>query len=84
MRIDSEWCLSISGRQWIARENGLSVSGMTLDELEANIKDALMRSGRYARKKTVTVFMGVDTKTLPAWIRPYQSHYFNRYIRFKM
>ncbi len=82
MRVDSEWCLSVSGNQWIARENEVSVSGITLDELEANIRNALMQSGRYEKEKTITVFLGVDTKTLPAWIRPYQSHYFNRYMIF--
>lgn len=84
MRVDSEWYLSICEGRWIAKENNITVSGITLEELEDNIKDSLRKSNRYEKQQIVTVFLGFDTKTLPEWIRPYHAHYFNRYLRFKL
>lgn len=84
MRAEREVVLIHNGHQWFAEDGDISASAITLAELEKNIKTALGMCGRYKKGETVTVLLGVDTRIMPAWIRPYQSHYFNRYVTFQL
>jgi hypothetical protein len=84
MKADAEFALIHDGRQWSAGNNDLSVSGNTLGELENNLQTALRDSGMFQKGKKITVFIGYDPKAIPAWIRPYQSHYFNRRLTFQL
>ncbi len=83
LKADAEFAVVHDGRRWTAGNDDLSVSGATLDELEKNLQTALLNSGEVRKGEKITVFIGYDPKAIPAWIRPYQSHYFNRYLTFQ-
>ena len=66
----------IAGR-WVAENNAWHVDGVTLEELDRNVRaEVLARRppGRYE------VFMFFDNATIPQWIRQFSQHYFNRII----
>ncbi len=63
-----------SDEEWVAKNDDISASGRTLDELDERIKGQLAKMGH--RKAIVNMFF--DSLTIPVWIRQYASHYFNR------
>ena len=65
-----------NGEEWIAENEGNVFIGKTLNELDDHIKQKLLKTGY----KKVIVNMFFDSQTIPAWIRQYASHYFNRTI----
>ncbi len=83
MKSDIDMVIVHDGEQWIARNDDLQAAGRTLPELDADLARTLRRAGGY-QGRTLTVFMGFDFATLPAWIRQYAPHYFNRLVRVKV
>ncbi len=83
MKRDLELTLAFEADRWIARGPGVTASGHTLAELDADVARALRAAGRY-RNGRVTVFMGFDFDTLPVWMRQYAAHYFNRTLRLEL
>lgn len=82
MKPDIELILNTSGKSWVARGAGFEVEAESLDELDRGVRELLIASGRFPRGVKVTVLMACDRRVIPAWMRPYQSHYFNRAISF--
>jgi hypothetical protein len=83
MRPDLELALAFEADRWIARGPGVTASGRTLAELDADVARALRAAGRFGGGR-VTVFMGFDFDTLPVWMRQYAAHYFNRTLRLDL
>jgi hypothetical protein len=81
---DLDLRLSHDGRQWIAAYGGQTVTGRSLQALDANLKRALRSSSGLARGAEVRVFMAFDFSLFPTWMRQYHSHYFNRCISFRL
>lgn len=80
MKADLEAIIRHDGRVWTVDAAGLSVSGLTLPELDRTLAAALRRAGRFAPGARVRVFMGFDHESLPRWLWQYASHYFNRSV----
>ncbi len=81
MKADLQATLIDDGRIWIATcENNVTAKGRTLPQLDTDLKQALIDSGRYPKGATVSVFMAFDYSTIPTWIRQYAYHYFNRLV----
>jgi hypothetical protein len=66
------------GEKWIAKNDDITASGKTLDELDENIKTELKAKFREGTKVKVT--MELDYRTIPTWIRQYHPYYFYRTI----
>lgn len=77
-----EIILRSDGRRWIGRGGGFAVEGVDLTELEDRIEREIVGSGLFAPGTSVEVSVLCRRDVLPAWIRPYHSHYFNRTISF--
>ena len=77
-----EIVLKRSGRRWIGRGGGFKVEGADIRELDDRIEREISRSGRFQPGTPVEVYVVCDRNIIPAWIRPYHSHYFNRIISF--
>lgn len=79
---DLELALRHDGTQWSAEAGAFHVSGRTLSELEARLRDQLRQ--HYPPHARITVLMGFDNETMPPWLRQYMAHYFNRMITFDL
>jgi len=77
-----EIVLNRSGQRWIGRGDGFAVEGADIRELDDLIEREIVRSGRFLPGTQVEVFVVCDRSVVPAWMRPYHSHYFNRIISF--
>jgi hypothetical protein len=84
LKIDLDMILTECGEKWVASGEALEASGATLNELDMNLKNLLARSSRYSRGSMVTVIMRCDRRIIPAWMRPYHSHYFNRVVSIQL
>ena len=80
MRADLELVIGLAAGTWTARGRFLTASGKSLAALDENIRKEILASGRFEPDSQVVVWMGCDTRMIPAWMRPYQSHYFNRVV----
>jgi hypothetical protein len=79
MEPDLEVVLMNRGDEWVARGRDFEVSGGCLAELEASLRRKLREIG-FAPRRSVSVLMVCDRRVIPAWMRPYHSHYFNRVV----
>lgn len=80
MKADIETRLTDNGAQWIVEGEGFAVTGRDFDELDANLREALIETGRFAEGTKVAVFMGYGFDNIPVWLRQYMPHYFNRRV----
>ena len=78
MKVDIELSLVHDGKYWVGRNNSLEVKGVTMSELDEELKRSLRESGDYTPGACINVFMGFDFDTFPTWLRQYHTHYFNR------
>ncbi len=62
---------------WIAEGEGIRVSAGSLEELDSRIIEELRKIG--VRGK-VEVLYEFDIGTIPAWMRQFHQHYFNRRV----
>ena len=79
MKADLEMSLIHDGVQWVARDQTLEVRGKTLLELDQALAQCLRERGDFRLASQINVFMGFDYAMMPAWMRQYAYHYFNRY-----
>lgn len=77
--LDRDFVVGHDGAVWHARQGPFSVSAATVDDLDRAV-------ARWVRRQTpdsdlpVTVTLRFDTAALPAWMRQYAGHYFNRIL----
>ena len=74
--------LSHDGREWIAWNQQVRLSAVTLDELDKKVESALR--AEVDRAGALDVFMAFDNEVIPKWIRPYMNHYFNRVLELSV
>ncbi len=84
VKADLEFALVHDGRQWVARGRDAAgtpvmARGESLPALDDDLAAALAVN-QGCKGQTLTIFMGFDTRTLPAWLRQYSPHYFNRFV----
>ncbi|HHC72325.1 MAG TPA: hypothetical protein ENK54_05445 [Thiotrichales bacterium] len=84
MNADVEFTLVHDGRQWVCRNDAITVNGESLAELDEELGRALRESGEYPPGSRLTVFMGFDFDTIPTWLRQYHDHYFNRLVSINL
>lgn len=80
MKADVELTLMHDGEYWVGCNDTLRVQGVTLPDLDKDLKRSLRTAGKFPQGATVTVFMGFDFDTFPTWLRQYHTHYFNRLV----
>jgi len=80
MKADIEFTLVHDGRRWVVRNETFEAQGEQFETLDADLKRALLESGRFSRGERITIFMGYDFDTIPIWLRQYHTHYFNRCV----
>lgn len=84
MKVDLEVSIIDDGKRWIVKHGDFTATGVSLAELDDNLKDILIDSGKFEKGSTITVFMGYDYRNIPTWIRQYAYHYFNRLITLEL
>jgi len=84
MKADIELNLVHDGKHWIGSNDSMVVKGITISELDDELKRGLRESGDYAPGSRINVFMGYDFDTFPTWLRQYHDHYFNRTLSIKL
>lgn len=84
MKADLEVRLIHDGIKWIAYHQNFEAGGQTLAELDQDLIRCLLDSRLFPENSCVTVFMIFDYSCIPAWIRQYAYHYFNRYIHLDL
>lgn len=84
MHADLEVTVTEHDNKWIAYNDDLRVTGFSWNELYDNLQQELLEQKKFPRGSEVTVFMASDSRIIPAWMRPYQSHYFNRFVNFEV
>lgn len=80
MKADIVLSLVHDGECWVGRNASLEAKGVTISELDEDLKRGLRESGDYAPGTALRVFMGFDYDTIPTWLRQYHTHYFNRTV----
>ncbi|MXS85934.1 hypothetical protein ABO04_08440 [Nitrosomonas sp. HPC101] len=84
MKADLEVRLIHNGISWIAYHQDFKACGHTLAELDEDLARHLLNRQLFPENSCVTVFMVFDHSCIPAWIRQYAYHYFNRHIRLDL
>lgn len=84
MHADVELVIGSERGRWVARGAAIAAAGATLAELDEDVRRGLAASGRFAPGARVTVWMGCDPGVIPAWMRPYHAHYFNRIVDLEL
>lgn len=77
MYVDIKIILSFDGGQWFVDLDDCRVGACELRDLENRIAEILRQKPCYANRKSVLVGVSFDYDSIPAWLRQYQSHYFN-------
>ncbi len=75
-----ECVITHDGANWRALNELFSLSAPSLPELDKQVRDLLKKQGIVKRGDKANVFMAFDNSAIPAWIRPYAQHYFNRIV----
>jgi len=78
MMADLEFVLEFQENRWTAHSGELRACGDSIEELEQNIKAVIGSSGEFPPGKRVAALLLCDARVIPAWMRPYHNHYFNR------
>jgi len=76
-----EFVIRHDGQNWIAEHGSFRIIDSTLDGVDAKIGDLLRSNGIVVQGQSLRVFIRYDISTIPAWIRQYSQHYFNRIIQ---
>jgi len=86
LKADLELKLIYDGEQWVASSNNgtITASGRSLDDLDEQLKQALVATGRLSPGSRINVLMKFDFDSIPTWYRQYHSHYFNRAVTFEL
>jgi len=75
--------LTHDGANWLASGEHIDLAAPSLGELDDNLRGDLRRRGLIGPGETAEIFMAFDDATIPAWIRPFAQHYFNRIVRIE-
>ncbi|GMR01598.1 MAG: DUF5395 domain-containing protein [Gammaproteobacteria bacterium] len=84
MKANLELKLVHDGKDWVVSNDSITARGVSLSELDDDVKRALRQSGDYPEGTRLIVFMGFDFETFPTWLRQYHTHYFNRLVTIDM
>ncbi|NOZ24927.1 MAG: hypothetical protein GXO94_02395 [Nitrospirae bacterium] len=71
------------GRNWVVKNERVTLAARTLDELDLEVERFLRAHGLVREGEMTEVFMTFDNSTIPQWIRQYSQHYFNRVLEVK-
>ena len=80
MKADLEFILIEQDNCWVAYNQDFEVRGHDFNELEKNLRSEILQRCNFSAGSKIKVFMTTDDRLIPVWVRPYQSHYFNRII----
>lgn len=78
-----ECVLTHDGENWLAESEFFDLSAPTLAQLDDRLRSVLTGRRLVEPGETAEVFMAFDDATLPAWIRAYAQHYFNRIVKLE-
>jgi hypothetical protein len=78
MRI--ECVITHDGKNWIAANELFSLCAPSLEELDGKVRNLVREKGMVRPGEKAEVFMAFNNSAIPAWIRPYAQHYFNRIV----
>ncbi|SDN78528.1 hypothetical protein SAMN04488516_10715 [Desulfonauticus submarinus] len=68
------------GKEWIAFDQDKEFRGTSLEEMDDQIRDYVLKSGRVGKGQRLKVWMYFNTAVIPEWMRQYMQHYFNRVL----
>ena len=77
-----EFIISHDGSKWLAANKQFALSASTLEGLDLALERRIKEEGLLKKGEKIKIFMAFDNATLPAWIRQYAQHYFNRMVEF--
>jgi|Deesub1362A_J573_1020465.scaffolds.fasta_scaffold00311_42 hypothetical protein len=72
-----------NGREWVVRNESMTLSSPTLDELDIRMGELLRERGEIGQGERVRVIMEFDSSSIPQWIRQYTHHYFDRVVEIE-
>jgi hypothetical protein len=75
-----EFVITHDGSNWRAQNELFTLSAPSLPQLDIQMRDLLKKKGIVKKGGKADVHMVFDNATIPAWIRPYAQHYFNRIV----
>ena len=75
-----ELVVSHDGRNWLAANEQFSFRAPTLEGIDAALEQRLKEEGLLKNGERIKILMAFNNATLPAWIRQYSQHYFNRMV----
>lgn len=78
-----EFIIKHDGKNWVIENERLRLARPTIDDLDAEVGNALIGKGMLAKGETCRVLMRFDNATIPEWMRPYAQHYFNRMVSIR-
>ncbi len=78
-----EFIIYHNGKDWCLKNEQFSFSSSTLDDLDQQLSAELRRTGIIKKGESKKIVMAYDNSTIPAVIRQYANHYFNRMIEIK-
>lgn len=81
-RPDLELLVTVRDGRWVVEGPGVRAQAARLSDVEAEVERQVRESGRFAPGTPVEVFLACDRRVIPEWMRPYQTHYFNRTLSF--
>jgi|Deesub1362B_J571_1020462.scaffolds.fasta_scaffold00479_2 hypothetical protein len=71
------------GACWVLRAEGFELRAPTLRGLDEALRRELRLRGLLRPGGGVSFYMAYDNGTIPAWVRPYAQHYFDRVVKLK-
>jgi hypothetical protein len=78
-----EFVIWHDGSNWVAENDVLTVASPSLEGLDAEMRQTLIRREMLKEGERARVFMAFDNSTIPGWMRPYAQHYFNRVVELE-
>ena len=78
-----EFTISYKEKNWFIRNDFITLSAPTLNELDSALKKFIRKQGIVKQGETYKVFMAFDNSTIPQWMRQYSRHYFNRILEIE-
>ncbi len=70
------------GKNWVVKNGDLEISAPTLEALDDLLRTTMREKGWVRQGERRDIYMFSDNAAMiPAWMRPYSQHYFNRIIK---
>lgn len=78
----TEMSIVHDGTNWVAENADMEISAPTLEELDGLLRSTMREKGLVKRGECKDVYMFSNNAVMiPAWMRPYSQHYFNRIVK---